>query len=876
MKKKFEKIIILLLCIALTTANSTNIVYADNPEQIGSEETDTEVSEHEHNFAYRDNLDGTHYVFCRDGDCDYEVTEEHSINEEGVCICGFCEAEDKPLEDLEPLTYLSEDEAPQEEAEDVLLEAVAEEFETEDPDEIEPQVLKAFFGAREFIATGRFPENAQLFVTPVEREDVEYVVDADFIVYEAYDIKIMSGDVKWEPEDADTIGIIIKNIKFGGEEDTDECVDYTDTTILHIDEEDNVEAIACDVSEGDGGYHTLEFETPGFSVFVIGGYTYNTNNALKTWNIGPSGSSSVKASMFYLNTIDDTDGYELIISGSGATRDFGSGDFAPWYEEPYKSKLKSVYISEGITTLGGCSFYSNSSINSVTLPSTLTSIRDYAFCSCSGLSITSLPDSITSIGYCSFWGCTNMALTKLPDSLTSLGVYSFTYCSHIDPQTLPSGLTVIPDHAFEGCFRWTIKVIPEGVTSIGDHAFENCSWIKGLTLPSSITHIGTEAFNGLINCNDGIKLNNVTLADDHTVTFFHYDDDNEYVETLRAGVTYNVTLTRDKKTENVTVIIRFEDFVNTTRPDTLTVVFGVVYPSGETVRKTLTFGDMTYSAPNVYIPEGVEKFYSELVNIPFDPPEGYDIVLQRADTEAAEVEFIFTPKTSYTVSLPAVIDNISDGGAITVSGVIPKRKVLRVRNIGDSDHMTELTNSNGSSIKVKFGTFCPGGYTGLLGYEGLAYLHRAFYGENRDGYLDFGTSAPECSKKLFGSITNVGYYRPWTFPTDPDAVNYYYHPIAYVGTVYTPNYTYLVKELTEEDEIGPTSRTQESNNGVFSLDYAADNTSENREIIGDQGTIDGDYILFKDKGLLSRLGYDAGAYTGNLEFSWSVEDNPYN
>ncbi|MCR5475818.1 MAG: leucine-rich repeat domain-containing protein, partial [Lachnospiraceae bacterium] len=767
----------------------------------------------------------------------------------------------------------SEEEPSEEEVE--LLDDFEPEKAPEEPEEEDQQEIKAYFGAREFVATGVFPENAELVVIPVEKEDIEESIDEDFIIYEAYDISIMADDIKWEPDDDDLVNIIIKNIKFSNEDDVEEEFDYTDTTVLHIDDDDNVEAIACDVTEEDGGYHSLEFKTPGFSTFVIGGYTYNTDNALRTWNIGINGSSSVKASMFYLNTVDDSDGYELIISGTGATKDYGSGDFAPWYSEPYKSKLKSVYISEGITTLGGCSFYTNSNITTVTLPSTLTAIRDYAFCSCSGLAITSLPDSITSVGYCSFWGCSQMAITKFPDSLSTLGAYAFAYCSMMDPVSIPSGITVIPDYAFSTCYRWTIKEIPEGVTSIGDHAFDGCSRIKELTLPSTLTHIGSGAFDMLINCNKGIHLNNVTLADDHEVTLFHYNDDNEYVDTLRAGVLYNVTLTRDKKQDSVEVIIRFEDYNGSTRPDSLTVVFGAVYSSGDTLRKTINLGDMSGSAPNIHFYESVDKFYTELINIPFDPPEGYDIAVQRADTAEATVEFIFTLKTNYTVSLPAMIDNISDGGAITVSGVIPKRKVLRVRNVGDGDHMTELTNGNGSSIKIKFGSFSPGGYTGLLGYEGLQYLSRAFYGENHEGYLDFGSDAPEYSQKLLGTITSAGYYKPHDFPTDADAVNYYYHPIAYVGGIYTPHYQYLGKELTEEGGNGPISMSQEGNNGVFALDYAVDNTAENLAILGDKGTVDGSYILFKDKSMLSRLGYDAGTYTGNLVFSWSVEDNPY-
>ncbi len=51
---------------------------------------DDENTEHQHNYIYTDNKNGTHEYTC--SDCGYVYTEEHTLNEEGICIwCGGVE-----------------------------------------------------------------------------------------------------------------------------------------------------------------------------------------------------------------------------------------------------------------------------------------------------------------------------------------------------------------------------------------------------------------------------------------------------------------------------------------------------------------------------------------------------------------------------------------------------------------------------------------------------------------------------------------------------------------------------------------------------------------------------------------------------------------
>ena len=893
MKNILIRTIISTICVAALLISDASLIKAGDLEPSIIEETETipeempaEVvtedaveGEHEHNLVYRDNMDGTHTVYCDAEGCDFEAVEEHSFDDEGTCICSqTAEGSEDPVKEEEESDQLLEEDPPSEEEpseEEVeLLEDFEPEKAPEDPEEEDQQEIKAYYGASEFAAEGSFPEDAELVVTPVDKEDVQDLIDDEsFVIYEAFDISVLTDDFEWEPENADTVSVVIKNLKISNEEDPDEPVDYTNIAIIHIDDNDNVESYACEVFDEDGDYQSLEFKTPGFSTFAIGGYLYNTDNSIKTWNIGRDNLASVKAHMFYLNNVDDSDGYSLIISGSGAIRDYSGGDFAPWYNAPYKDKLKCAYIEDGITNVSGCLFYACNSLYEVRLPSSITEIRDYAFCSCENLTLDFLPDNITSIGYCSFWGCYNITPSCIPESCTTLKSYSFAYCSKVPFETIPSGITEIPDHAFIGCYRMNFPVMPNHITRIGESAFESCTGFRELLIKSNVTYIAPNAFKGCHNLRR-LDLSNVTLSSDYELTVVHYDDDNNYYTTLQAGETYTITLTRDKKMASVEVSFHFDDAA-AARPYSVSASFGVLYPSGVMETKTVTLGDLIGSAPNITVYESVDIGYTRLCEVDFDPPTDYTLAGVAINDESTKIDFYFRGPVRYTVILPAVIDDISEGGAITVSGTFPESQVLRVTNISDYDHITELHNDNGDVLKIKLDYFSPGGYTAILGYEGMRHYFRAFYGENRDGYLDFGCFAPDCSYDLLGVFTSTGYQRPNPLPTAPDVVNYYNHPIAYAGPVKYGRGLYLAKEVEDLYGSNPTADYQEANNGTFSLSYAVDNLAENAQILGDDGISDGSYILFKDKHYLSKLGYNAGSYTGNLAFSWSVVDNPY-
>ena len=92
----------------------------------------------------------------------------------------------------------------------------------------------------------------------------------------------------------------------------------------------------------------------------------------------------------------------LEIAGEGKMKEYGAYD-APW--EAYKNIITTVVIGDGVTTVGGCSFYGCFALSSVTLPESITAIGRYAFYECKALSAVTVPKAVESIGTYAFRKC---------------------------------------------------------------------------------------------------------------------------------------------------------------------------------------------------------------------------------------------------------------------------------------------------------------------------------------------------------------------------------------------------------------------------------------------------------------------------------------
>ena len=144
---------------------------------------------------------------------------------------------------------------------------------------------------------------------------------------------------------------------------------------------------------------------------VVLALSINAAEPVESWDVSENTDGSVMA---YLYNDSQNEGmYTLTVSGNGNMKNLASyTNYAPWFSS-YNSKITSVTVEKGVTTIGEWAFSDCDSLTSVVIPDSVTTIGDWAFSSCNSLASVVIPDSVTTIGNYAFWSC---------DSLTSIEV----------------------------------------------------------------------------------------------------------------------------------------------------------------------------------------------------------------------------------------------------------------------------------------------------------------------------------------------------------------------------------------------------------------------------------------------------------------------
>ena len=123
---------------------------------------------------------------------------------------------------------------------------------------------------------GNMPENAEIVVNKVTytqsiEKNIEETLDGEVIVtvYEAFDIKIKVDGEEYQPNEFDeSVVVSIKNIEVEEKEGEE-------LKVFHIDDSNNIEEVVATV---DTETSEAEFEADSFSVYVVAGVEYNTDN----------------------------------------------------------------------------------------------------------------------------------------------------------------------------------------------------------------------------------------------------------------------------------------------------------------------------------------------------------------------------------------------------------------------------------------------------------------------------------------------------------------------------------------------------------------------------------------------------------------------
>ncbi len=237
----------------------------------------------------------------------------------------------------------------------------------------------------------------------------------------------------------------------------------------------------------------------------------------------------------------DGDGL-LTITGTGEMADY-SFEGTPWND--YRSFIRSVAVTDGVTSIGSWAFQGCTNLTSVTISESVKRIGVYAFNGCSGLTSIAIPKGVALIDRETFNGCASLASVTIPESVKDIYSYAFNGCSSLtdvhyggtkeqwkqiligdsnDPLTQAT-LHAVPAIVGNGTcgegLTWTLDddglltisgtgeikydsfkykssirsvVIADGVTGIGSQAFYKCENLASVKIPSSVTRIGGSAF----------------------------------------------------------------------------------------------------------------------------------------------------------------------------------------------------------------------------------------------------------------------------------------------------------------------------------------------------------------------------------------------
>lgn len=123
------------------------------------------------------------------------------------------------------------------------------------------------------------------------------------------------------------------------------------------------------------------------------------------------------------------------------------------------SRLTSITIPDGVTTIGKSTFLDCRYLTSINIPDSVTSIGVGAFEGCTKLSSIDIPASVTSIGAWAFTGCESLTRIDIPASVTKVGDNAFTYCSNLERiyfwrnNTFGISTTSIPSDTTIYCYR---------------------------------------------------------------------------------------------------------------------------------------------------------------------------------------------------------------------------------------------------------------------------------------------------------------------------------------------------------------------------------------------------------------------------------------
>lgn len=181
-----------------------------------------------------------------------------------------------------------------------------------------------------------------------------------------------------------------------------------------------------------------------------------------------------------INYVLCSDG-KLILKGTGTMYDYASsietsGNNSPFYDN---DRIKSVVISEGITSIGEFAFSFCNNLKTATLPTSLRTIKRNGF----------MPHIDEYIVHQNLCGLTEITI---PSKVTEIAKYAFSGTA-IKSVTIPASVTTVGEGAFGECQK--LETVRYSGKIIGDIMFVRCLKLKNFTITKSTKEIVGGCFN---------------------------------------------------------------------------------------------------------------------------------------------------------------------------------------------------------------------------------------------------------------------------------------------------------------------------------------------------------------------------------------------
>ena len=227
----------------------------------------------------------------------------------------------------------------------------------------------------------------------------------------------------------------------------------------------------------------------------------------------------------------------LNITGSGALTNAKVASDTAWHS--YRSMIRVVNISAGITNLPDFAFFGCTSLEAVNFAenSSLTTIGGSALRGCSALTELTLPDGIQTIYGNAFRDCTALTSVYLPDSVSYMASSAFSGCANVVLSVAEGS------YAEQWAITNNVKYVNHGSETTTLEAVEE----PETTVPVEETPAVEETANV---CGDELtwKLDEKTLTISGRGGMYSYDADNAAPWAAYADNIENIVIEKHVKT----------------------------------------------------------------------------------------------------------------------------------------------------------------------------------------------------------------------------------------------------------------------------------------------------------------------------------------